>query len=95
MKCMHAIVQGRVQGVGFRAATLEAAQELGLGGWVRNRADGTVEVLASGNDDQLSAFEAFLRTGPRLAEVTAVHVTWPEAKPEVRDPHDLRPFHIL
>lgn len=94
MKIMHAIVQGRVQGVGFRAATLDAARGLGLNGWVRNRASGTVEVLAAGSDDQLSAFEAFLRTGPRLAEVTAVQVTWPNAK-DARDPDDLRPFHIL
>jgi len=45
---LHAVVRGSVQGVGFRATTFDEARRLGLAGWVRNRVDGTVEVLAEG-----------------------------------------------
>jgi acylphosphatase len=62
-------VRGCVQGVGFRAATVDVARRLKLTGWVRNRTDGTVEVLACGNEEGLLALEAWLRQGPRGARV--------------------------
>ena len=74
---MQAIVRGRVQGVGFRDATARTARHLGIRGWVRNRADGTVEVLAEGDGAALGQLEAFLRTGPRFAEVTDLELSWP------------------
>jgi acylphosphatase len=66
------IVSGRVQGVFFRAWTREQADELGLRGWVRNRPDGTVEVLAHGDAETLSQLERKLHEGPPAAKVTGV-----------------------
>ncbi len=65
-------VTGRVQGVFFRATTQEQAQELGITGYARNMADGSVEVLAQGTAAQLNALEAFLREGPRMARVDSL-----------------------
>jgi acylphosphatase len=73
---LHAVVQGRVQGVGFRATTQYEARKLALGGWVRNRADGSVEVEAEGRDADLEAFLSFLRRGPLGAHVDAVQADW-------------------
>lgn len=72
---LHAIVTGRVQGVGFRYFVRRQAQELGLGGWVRNLPDGSVEVEAEGEEAQIAELEARLRQGPALARVTAVDAT--------------------
>jgi acylphosphatase len=64
-----AVVQGRVQGVGFRWATRRVARDLGLVGRVRNLADGTVEVVAEGSQGELEALGTWLRTGPTGARV--------------------------
>ncbi len=69
---MHCIVTGRVQGVWFRASTRERALALGLGGWVRNRDDGAVEVQAFGEAEQLRLLLAWLHEGPPAARVDAV-----------------------
>ena len=74
MKRIHAIVRGRVQGVGFRATTAHEARRLGLTGWVRNRLDGTVEVLAAGDDAALDGLAAWLKQGPRGANVTGLDI---------------------
>ena len=73
---LHAVVHGRVQGVGFRFYTLEEAEKLGVGGWVRNRDDGTVEVYADGESSQLESFLTWLERGPRSATVTRVDTHW-------------------
>jgi acylphosphatase len=73
------VVRGRVQGVGFRWFVEREARTLGVAGWVRNRADGTVEVLATGSKDQLSNLHSRLREGPRAARVDDVQVS--EAEP--------------
>lgn len=73
---LRAVVHGRVQGVSFRYYTLLRAQELGLVGWVRNRPDRTVEVLAEGERSALDRLEGFLWTGPPAARVTGVDVEW-------------------
>src|SRR3954462_4536517 len=65
-------VRGRVQGVGFRWFVEREAQTLGIVGWVRNRSDGSVEVLAQGSREQLFAFRAKLHEGPRAARVDEV-----------------------
>jgi acylphosphatase len=67
------VVTGRVQGVGFRAATRRKAQALGLTGWVRNRNDGAVEGMASGKDEMaVESFHQWLRQGPPLSRVERV-----------------------
>jgi acylphosphatase len=66
------LVSGRVQGVGFRAATVEQARRLGLLGHARNLPDGRVEVLAVGADAAVAALAAWLQAGPPLARVDAV-----------------------
>ncbi len=66
-------VQGRVQGVWFRDSTRREAQRLGITGYAINLPDGNVEVLAWGSPDEaLNALEAWLQTGPPLANVSAV-----------------------
>jgi acylphosphatase len=69
---IHVLVRGRVQGVGFRWFVREAARELGLAGWVRNRPDGTVEVAAEGNALMLGKLRDALRNGPPGAVITSV-----------------------
>jgi acylphosphatase len=66
------IVTGRVQGVGFRWFVEREASAIGVAGWVRNTDDGTVEVLASGNSDQLARLRKALKQGPRAARVDEV-----------------------
>ncbi len=63
------LVAGRVQGVGFRWFVLQQARRLGLGGFARNCPDGTVEVVASGDDAAVAQLEQALRRGPDLADV--------------------------
>ena len=72
----RAIVKGRVQGVSFRYYTLEKARELGVLGFVRNRWDGTVEIVAEGQDSSLRRLVTWLYAGPRWARVANVEVTW-------------------
>ncbi|MGH9475146.1 MAG: acylphosphatase [Terriglobales bacterium] len=62
-------VYGRVQGVGFRYFAQRQANTLGLGGWVRNREDGSVEIMACGDADALDEMEGRLRKGPSGAAV--------------------------
>jgi acylphosphatase len=69
------IVRGRVQGVGFRWFVEREAHILGIAGWVRNNADGSVEVLAMGSRDQLHGLRSRLRAGPRAARVDDVEET--------------------
>jgi acylphosphatase len=73
------LVSGLVQGVGFRFFTVRAARQRGLLGWVRNLPDGRVEVLAAGEEENLSAFREDLRRGPGGASVSEVDETAAEA----------------
>ncbi len=65
-------VRGRVQGVGYRAFAMHAADAAGVRGWARNLDDGRVEVYAIGHPEQLSDFEGRLRQGPRFSDVRGV-----------------------
>ncbi|HLE24365.1 MAG TPA: acylphosphatase [Thermodesulfobacteriota bacterium] len=71
-----AIIHGRVHGVFYRASAREKAIELGLTGWVRNRLDKTVEVVAEGDKKQLDNLIEWCRVGPPDAYVTEVEVKW-------------------
>jgi acylphosphatase len=81
---LHAIVEGRVQGVGFRYFVLETAEALGVTGWVRNRWDDTVEVMAEGERPRLEKLLSALQRGPRSAFVSKVDVDWLPATGEFR-----------
>lgn len=68
------VVSGRVQGVAFRASTEREARARGLDGWVRNRADGSVEAVFEGAPEAVDALLAWCRAGPRFARVSGVEV---------------------
>ena len=66
---LHFLVQGRVQGVGFRWFVEREASQLGLRGWVRNTEEGDVEIVAAGEGADLDRLRACLRRGPRGSRV--------------------------
>ena len=72
MATVHLEVVGKVQGVGFRWFVREAARRANVGGWVRNRADGAVEIAATGNDQAIHDLIAAVRIGPPGARVDRV-----------------------
>ena len=79
---LHFLIQGRVQGVGFRWFVQRQASLLDLRGWVRNTEEGEVEVVASGPAEHLDALRAKLRKWPRGSRSTASTSTnWPTRKP--------------
>lgn len=69
---LRIVVEGLVQGVGFRYATARQARRVHVRGWVRNRSDGAVEVLAEGDADNVRALADWCRAGPPGARVTSV-----------------------
>jgi len=71
---IHFKVEGRVQGVYYRQSAVEVARRLGLRGWVRNRRDGSVEVLATGDEKALDKFLEWCRIGPEAAQVAALEI---------------------
>lgn len=73
---VHVVVQGKVQGVGFRVFTKQEARQKGLNGWVRNRPDGTVEVEAEGPRPEITSFLKILEKGPIFSHVTEIIVDW-------------------
>ncbi len=79
---LHARVHGLVQGVYFRDTTRQVAATLGVKGWVRNAADGSVEVAAEGPRHALDSLLAFLHKGPSHARVERVDAEWKTATGE-------------
>ena len=73
------LVSGRVQGVAYRAWTVDQAEGLGLNGWARNLADRRVEVVACGNRDAVEALRSALSSGPPAAKVITVEETTVDA----------------
>jgi len=69
-KALHIIVQGRVQGVGYRWFAREAANRLNINGFVRNLPNGDVEVVAVGEEENIDQFVLELKRGPAFAYVT-------------------------
>ncbi|NLF54033.1 MAG: acylphosphatase [Thauera phenolivorans] len=78
-------IRGRVQGVWYRASAVEQAQRLGLRGWVRNRADGSVEILVAGSESGIEDFLDWARIGPPKAQVSRIEI-------EAADPAEAGPF---
>ena len=74
MRRVRLTASGQVQGVFFRASTRQEARRLGVTGWVRNMADGTVQAEAQGSAEVVDALIAFCRQGPGSATVTALRV---------------------
>ncbi|XP_077236149.1 acylphosphatase family [Tasmannia lanceolata] len=81
IKTVKVLIKGRVQGVFYRNWTIDNARELGLKGWVRNRRDGSVEALFSGDPNSVQEMESRCRRGPPSALVTALDV-----RPSDEDP---------
>ena len=73
---VHVKINGRVQGVYFRASTVAQAQRLGVTGWVVNAPDGGVEAVAEGTRARIEEFIAWCRRGPSGAKVTNVDIAW-------------------
>lgn len=82
MRAVRAVVDGRVQGVGFRYSTVDQANRHGVTGWVRNMPSGQVEVFVQGPDVNVDELLAWLAIGPRLASVTGVEIV--PAEPDTR-----------
>ena len=73
---IHAFIQGTVQGVGFRFFIYQTGLNLQLYGWVRNRINGNVEILAEGSRDKLDTLLREARKGPQMAQIAKVDVEW-------------------
>ncbi|HFQ82329.1 MAG TPA: acylphosphatase [Desulfobacterales bacterium] len=69
---IHAVISGRVQGVYFRASTVDEARKLGLCGWVRNRNDGKVETEIQGEETEVRRLLNWLHKGPPMSTVSGV-----------------------
>lgn len=81
---LHVIIEGYVQGVGFRAFVQDQSVRLGVVGWVRNRWDGSVEVVAEGQQGTLEKLLTVLYRGPRSAHVSGVAPEWSPATGEFK-----------
>ncbi len=76
LKQLQLVVRGRVQGVFFRASTQREARRLGLSGWVKNRPDGTMEVLVEGEETSIRELYSWAQKGPGAARVERVDARW-------------------
>jgi len=86
---MHVFVQGTVQGVGFRFFIYQTGLNLQLYGWVRNRINGNVEILAEGSREKLDILLKETNRGPQMAQIDKVDIEWQKSR------NDLPPFTIL
>ena len=76
LKQLQLHVRGRLQGVYFRASAQREAKRLGLSGWVRNRSDGSVEILAEGEELSIRELHGWAQKGPSAARVDRVDTRW-------------------
>ena len=88
MKCVHLIVSGRVQGVFFRANVRNKALQIGLVGYAKNMSDGSVEVVAQGNQEKINELIDFIRNSPGTSKVT-------EIKIKNKDMENFKSFEII
>ncbi len=84
-KRVHIIVLGKVQGVFFRASTKDKADGLGLSGFVRNNSDGTVEIVAEGDEIQLHKLVDWCHIGPDRSIVSSVQIDWQQYAAEFQE----------
>jgi len=84
-KRLKAKIFGQVQGVFFRSYIEQAAQSLGLVGWVKNESDGSVKVVAEGDKEDLKKIIKFLKRGPNSAKITKTEIKWEKSKGEFKD----------
>ena len=82
---LHVVIEGRVQGVFFRAATRDEARARGLFGWVRNLADGRVEALFEGDKPVVDNMLAWCRKGPPYAYVDHMEINWQQYQGDLID----------
>ncbi len=87
-KGLHLYLEGRVQGVGFRAFTRRQARDLGLTGWVKNLPDGRVEIQAVGASEALEEFLSRIRQGPPVGRVSFID------QDTLSDPSDFTDFEV-
>lgn len=79
---VHIVVEGLVQGVGFRWFVSRRAEATGIKGWVRNLYNGNVEIEAEADRSLLEEFIKEVKVGPRSAHVTNLHVEWKDSLPQ-------------
>lgn len=79
---VHIVVEGLVQGVGFRWFVLRKAESLGINGWVRNLYNGNVEIEAEADRSLLEEFIKEIKVGPRSAHVTNLRIEWKDVSPD-------------
>ncbi len=84
-KRAHLLITGLVQGVSYRASTVEAARRHGLSGWVKNNPNGSVEAVVEGDEEAVKLLIEWCRKGPPLARVEDVLVSWEPFKNEFDD----------
>lgn len=89
IKSVKILIWGKVQGVFFRKSAKDEADKLGLGGWVRNNKDGSVEIMATGDKDSLNELVKWCGSGSTLAQVERVDVE------RQKDVQDFESFEIL
>jgi len=82
---VYIVVTGQVQGVYFRYATKEEASMRGVKGWVRNRKDGSIEMVFEGEKERVKELIDFCHHGPQLAKVSSVKVIWEEYTGQFKD----------
>ena len=75
METMHLIITGKVQGVFYRASAKKKAAEFSIRGWIKNTTEGNVEVMITGNKQQVENFVLWCKSGPDKAKVDNVHVS--------------------
>ena len=82
---VHIFISGKVQGVFFRQFIQEKVQELGLVGWVKNLADGRVEVLIEGDREKIDKILIYLKQGPPLSKVEGIDIGYEKYQGEFKD----------
>ncbi len=84
-KCVHMVVRGRVTGVFFRAAAQREARRLGVTGWVKNKTETAVEIMAEGDEDAIKEIISWAQHGPSAARVDQCDVRWKSYTGEFAD----------
>ena len=85
MKCLRLEIYGRVQGVFFRANVKKIADDKGVVGWIKNNTDGSVSVLAQGEEEKLNEFILKIKNSPGASKVENIKTKWSESNEEFKD----------